>query len=181
MKHGIRRVLIVAFALVLMAVIGPEIQAKNKSKKHQAKRDQLYEQIDKEVAEIEKAHEAADVQAAISGALALGGISDGSITITISGDIEALEKGLQETLEESDDDSAFTDVADADLTDYVAGTNNGTIGLIDDPTEDDVVLKSTYKGSKRYVRPVVNISGTHTNGIPIGIVAIRSGYKYPPA
>ena len=78
-------------------------------------------------------------------------------------------------VEESDDDSTFTDVADADITNAVTGTTTGTFGRIDAAAEDDAVYMTQYKGNARYVRPVVNLTGTHTNGIPIGIVAFRFG------
>jgi hypothetical protein len=81
-------------------------------------------------------------------------------------------------VEESADDSSFTDVADADLTVYVAGNNDGTFAKIDAAAEDDAVYMTEYRGSKRYVRPVINITGTHTNGTPIGIVALRIGAQY---
>ncbi len=98
--------------------------------------------------------------------LALVGASGDTLSATVKVELE---------VEESDDDSSFTDVADADLTSWVAGVNDGCFGVIDAAAEDDAVYKTTYKGSKRYVRPVINIVGTHSNGIPIGIVAIRHG------
>lgn len=93
--------------------------------------------------------------------------------VGVSGDTLSGSVYIELEVEESVDDSSFTDVADADLTDYVAGTNDGTFALINDPAEDDVLAKTTYIGSKRYVRPVVNVTGTHTNGTPISIIAIR--------
>lgn len=83
-------------------------------------------------------------------------------------------------IEESADDSTFTDVADSDLVSYVAGTNDGTAALINDPAEDQTVVVACYIGSKRYVRGVLNFTGTHSTGTPIGIVNIRGNYKYPP-
>jgi hypothetical protein len=97
-----------------------------------------------------------------------------------SGDTLSGTVYLELEVEESADDSSFTDVADADLTNYVAGTNDGTFAKIDAAAEDDAVYMTQYKGSKRYVRPVANISGTHSNGIPVGILAVRFGAKTVP-
>lgn len=94
---------------------------------------------------------------------------------TLSGSVK-----IELEVEESDDDSSFTDVADAELQNYVAGTNDGCFGLIDAAAEDDAVYKGTYRGGSRYVRPVINVTGTHTNGTPIGIVAIRHGVEHLP-
>lgn len=97
-----------------------------------------------------------------------------------SGDTLSGSVYVELEVEESDDDSSFTDVADSDLTTTVTGTNNGTFGVINAPAEDQAVFTTRYKGSKRYVRPVVNVTGTHTNGIPVGILALRLGAKNKP-
>jgi hypothetical protein len=89
---------------------------------------------------------------------------------TLSGSVK-----IELEVEESADDSSFTDVADAHLTKYVAGTNDGCFALIDAAAEDDAVYMTEYRGSKRYVRPVINVTGTHSNGTPMGIVALRIG------
>lgn len=90
-----------------------------------------------------------------------------------SGDTLAAGLYVELEVEESDDDSSFTDVPDADLQGFVAGNNDGCFAYVDAPAEDQTVFVATYKGSSRYVRPVLNVTGTHTNGIPISIVAIR--------
>ncbi len=76
-------------------------------------------------------------------------------------------------VEESDDNSSWSDVANADLTNYVTATNPGTAALIDAPAEDQVVVAVGYRGSKRYVRGVLNFSGTHSTGTPIGVLGLR--------
>ena len=83
-------------------------------------------------------------------------------------------------VEESDDDSSFTNVADADLTNSVTGATVGTFAKIDAAAEDDVVAVTQYRGTARYVRPVVNLVGTHSNGVPVGILALRFGAERVP-
>lgn len=97
-----------------------------------------------------------------------------------SGDTLSGSVYIELEVEESDDDSTFTDVADADLSDTVTGNNTGTFGKIDAAAEDDAVFTTQYRGSSRYVRPVINLTGTHTNGTPIGIVALRMGKNELP-
>ena len=92
-----------------------------------------------------------------------------------SGDTLSGSVYVELELEESADDSTFTDVADAHITNAVDGTNDGTFAKIDAAAEDDAVFMTQYSGPARYVRAVVNVTGTHTNGIPIGIVAFRFG------
>ena len=100
--------------------------------------------------------------------------------VGVSGDTLSGAVYIELEIEESVNDSAFTDVADADLLGYVAGTNDGCWAFIDDPAEDDVVVKCQYIGNQQFVRAVVNVTGTHSNGTPISVTAIRVGYKYPP-
>jgi len=100
-------------------------------------------------------------------------IGEGGVTLGTGVTIEV-------EVEESDDDSSFTDVADADLSNYVDGTNDGCMAFLDALAEEDSVYTTTYRGNKRYVRPVLNFTGTHGTGTAIGIVAVKQGYKYPP-
>ena len=68
-------------------------------------------------------------------------------------------------VEEAADDGTgspdtWADVADADLLQWVAGTNDGTFALIDADSEDSQLYITGYRGSKRFVRLVVNETGT---------------------
>lgn len=70
-------------------------------------------------------------------------------------------------VQHSDDDgagapAAYSAVANSDLTNYVSGTNTGTICKIDAATEDDLIYTAGYIGSKKWVRVVQNITGTVT-------------------
>lgn len=87
---------------------------------------------------------------------------------TLSGSVK-----IELEVEDSPDDSVWTDVADTDLTIFVSGTNTGTVAVIDAAAEDDSIHSTGYLGDKRYVRPVVNVTGTHTNGTPIGAAVIN--------
>lgn len=100
----------------------------------------------------------------------------GNSADTLSGSVY-----LEVEVEHSDDDSTFTDCADADIFNAVTGTNTGTIAKIDAPAEDSLVVLTGYKGSKRYVRLVFNVTGTHTNGVPVSAVAITQGLREQPA
>ena len=100
--------------------------------------------------------------------------------VGVSGDTLSGSVYIELEVEESDDDSTYTDVANADLQNTVTGTNVGTFALIDDPAEDALTYKTGYLGNKRYIRPVVNVTGTHTNGTPITVIAIRGHAENKP-
>lgn len=84
-------------------------------------------------------------------------------------------------VEESTDGSTWTDVADADLSDTASGTNTGCFAYIDTAGQDDTLYQTQYKGSARYVRAVLNITGTQTNGTPLTIVSQKFGAATLPA
>lgn len=97
-----------------------------------------------------------------------------------SGDTLAAGLYIELEIEDSEDDSTFADCADALVTNSVTGNNTGTWALVNAPAEDQLAIVTEYKGSARYVRPVVSITGTHTNGCPISIVAHRWGKRTLP-
>ena len=68
----------------------------------------------------------------------------------------------------------FANVAAADL---LGGANDV---IIDDATEDEVIVTRGYLGSKRYVRILVTYTGTHTNGTPISAVVIKGLPRHAP-
>ncbi|MBM4117837.1 hypothetical protein FJ251_08850 [bacterium] len=84
-------------------------------------------------------------------------------------------------LEESTDNSTWTDVADADVSTTVSGVTTGTICKVDANGEASLAYAATYIGLKRYVRPIVNLTGTHTNGTINAVLAIRHKSGVLPA
>ena len=65
-------------------------------------------------------------------------------------------------LEESDDNSTFTDVADADMSAVPAAFTANTLQLIE------------YKGTKRYIRAQVNSDGSTGASYSAGIIRGRA-------
>ncbi len=87
---------------------------------------------------------------------------------------------LEIEVEESEDDSTYTDVADANITrpmlssdsTPVAATNTGTFAVIDATTRDAKMYSTTYLPTSKditHIRPVLNFSGTVTGGLPITV------------
>lgn len=92
-----------------------------------------------------------------------------SVHVGDSGDTLSGSLDIQLELEHSDDDSTWSDCADTDITGAVTGSNTGTFAHIDAPGEDSAIFSTQYMGSKRYIRVVMNTTGTHTNGTPIAV------------
>ena len=101
-------------------------------------------------------------------------------TVGVSGDTLSGSVYANLEVQHSDDDSTFAAVANADLTTSVTSDNVGTIAKVDAAAEDDAVFRARYIGKKRYVKCVLNLVGTHTNGIPVSSVIRRSAKNNNP-
>lgn len=86
---------------------------------------------------------------------------------TLSGSVYA-----ELVLKESDDDSTYTAVAAADCQSATT-IASGVFATIDAAAEDDLPYSIAYTGSKRYLQVTWDITGTHTNGTPVGCTAIK--------
>ncbi len=95
-----------------------------------------------------------------------------AVTVGQSGDVLSGSVFLELKLQHSDDGSAWSAVSSPN--DMLGATPdaNGRFSLIDDPAEDGVTVAVGYIGPKRFIRVFVDTTGTHTNGTPIGAVAI---------
>lgn len=96
---------------------------------------------------------------------------------TLSGSVH-----FEISLEESDDNSTFTDVAQAGIIDGTISSGgiflklDGTTG--GDPDTTGGIFRVGYVGGKRYIRVVLAKTGTHSNGTPLGAMVIRSHARH---
>ena len=98
----------------------------------------------------------------------------------VSGDTLAAspEVSIKVVVEDSDDNSTWAAVTDADA--VLVGSNaaaaapdgNGVVCTVDAASEDEVVVRVGYRGTKRYARLRLDMTGTHTNGTPAAVFAI---------
>lgn len=81
------------------------------------------------------------------------------------------------SLEHSDDNSTFTDVTQSDITNGTIASGgiwlklDGTAG--GDPDTTGLVTQVGYIGGKRYIRGVIEKTGTHSTGTPIGLMVVK--------
>lgn len=95
-----------------------------------------------------------------SGATLLATVGAAGVTLSGTDKIEV-------KVEESDDNSTFTAVAAGDLL--------GSTVVLDTPAEAGATYLIGYVGNKRYIRAVLDFSGTHGTGTSIGVSVVR-GY-----
>jgi hypothetical protein len=100
-----------------------------------------------------------------------------------SGDTLSGSVYLELQVQHSDDDSTYTAATDAMLSTAVTGSATGTAAKIDAAAEDSVTVAVGVKDPTqyRYWRMIANLTGTHTNGIPVGIDAIQGAADILPA
>ena len=85
-------------------------------------------------------------------------------------------------VQESNDNSTWTAVANTDLNNYVTGsTNAGTAKKIAANADANQAYLVGYKGGMRYIRGVDRRTGTHSTGTPTGIVGISGRRHLAPA
>ncbi len=77
-------------------------------------------------------------------------------------------------LTHSSDDATYTDVAAGDI-----GSGVATV-VVNATTLDKVTYAFGYTGALRYIRAVATPTGTHTNGTPMGMIALRGNPNYAP-
>lgn len=79
------------------------------------------------------------------------------------------------TVEESDDNSTYTTVADDD---FVGGKTAGDAFKAVAAAEDDVCRKVGYKGTKRYLK--VGSTGAGATGAVYGVIAVLGHPRHAP-
>jgi len=102
------------------------------------------------------------------------------VTVGAAGDTFSSSVKTEIEIQDSADNSTFAACADTDITNAVSATHTGTCAVIDASTECAALYACQYLGAARYVRVVINVTGTHSNGTPYSVVALRSGSRNLP-
>ena len=114
----------------------------------------------------------------------LQGYESATVLVDVGAEGDTLSSSVhfEISLEESDDNSTFTDVAQAGITDGTISSGgiflklDGTTG--GDPDTAGGIFRVGYVGGKRYIRVVIAKTGTHSNGTPIGAMVIRGHARH---
>ena len=114
----------------------------------------------------------------------LQGYESATVLVDVGAEGDTLSSSVhfEISLEESDDDSTYTDVAQADIIDGTIASGgiflklDGTAG--GNPDSAGGNFRVGYRGSKRYIRVVIAKTGTHSNGTPIGAMVVRGHARH---
>ena len=79
----------------------------------------------------------------------------------------------------SDDNSTYTDVADADMQ-GVTGITSGIIKSLVAAHAAAATYEYGYVGNKRYLKILADFSGTHGTGTPLAVKVIKGNGVYKP-
>jgi hypothetical protein len=116
---------------------------------------------------------AIDLQGYNSAELMLA-IGIGGITFSASNKIEFV-------LTHSDDDTTYTNVADADML-GVSSISGGIVKSLVAAHAAAAVYRFGYKGGKRYLKLLADFSGTHGAGTPVAAILVKGhGHDSPQA
>jgi hypothetical protein len=86
------------------------------------------------------------------------------------------------SIEHSDDNSSWSDCAQADIVDGTITAGgiwlklDGTAG--GNPDTAGEIYRVGYRGGKRYIRGVLAKTGTHSNGSPISLFVIKGNARH---
>lgn len=84
-------------------------------------------------------------------------------------------------IESSEDGTNWTAVTDQKQVQGPTLAGSGIFGTIDAPGKSGLEYRIGFLGNARYSRISIVVTGTHTNGTPIGVVAILSRADAKPA
>lgn len=94
---------------------------------------------------------------------------------------------IEFAVQESDDNSTFTDVANANLTDTIAGASTvtgaaatGVFGKVSSTSNDQTTFRTGYVGSKRYIRIKMNGEKNLATGSPIAVLLVKGNPDLAP-
>ena len=101
----------------------------------------------------------------------LQGYESATVLVDVGAEGDTLSSSVyfEVSLEESDDDSTYTDVAQAGIIDGTATGNPDSAGGI---------FRVGYVGNSRYIRVVLAKTGTHSNGTPLGAMVVRGSARH---
>ena len=114
----------------------------------------------------------------------LQGYESATVLVDVGAEGDTLSSSVhfEISLEESDDDSTYTDVAQASIIDGTIASGgiflklDGTAG--GNPDSTGGIFRVGYVGNKRYIRVVIAKTGTHSTGTPIGAMVVRGSARH---
>lgn len=114
----------------------------------------------------------------------LQGYESATVLVDVGAEGDTLSSSVyfELSLEESDDDSTYTDVAQASIVDGTISSGgiflklDGTAG--GNPDTAGGIFRVGYVGNSRYIRVVIAKTGTHSSGTPIGAMIVRGHARH---
>lgn len=110
------------------------------------------------------------------------------VDIGTFGDSQSSSLYIEAELQESSDNSTYTAVADSDLLfpsgrSAISGHATGTFVQTQTTTTNDVsgVFEVGYRGSKRYLKVNMRLTGTHSTGTPSAVTFDLGHADFSPA
>jgi len=103
------------------------------------------------------------------------------VNVGESGDTLSGSVKFDYILQDSTDNSSFSAVTDTKSVTYGTVDSSGIFATIDAAAEDDAVHVIGYVGPNRYVRVVIDATGSHSNGTPHSVTGVVDPIHKPAA
>ena len=104
-----------------------------------------------------------------------------AVNVGATGDTWSGTNRVELAVQESDDNSTWTAVADSDLLHAVTGGQaTGTFMILNANSQAGQVYETGYRGNKRYVRVALANYGTTSVGTPMDVLAILGRPRIAP-
>lgn len=106
----------------------------------------------------------------------LQGFNSANVLVALGQSGDTLSGSVYWTLKltHSNDDSSYADVPVSDL------SQNFATVVVNATNLDKATYGFGYIGGRRYLRAVATPTGTHTNGTPMAMIALRGDANYSP-
>ena len=103
------------------------------------------------------------------------------VSVGAAGDTYSGTNRTELSLQESDDNTTWTAVADGDMQRVVSGGQaTGTFMVLNANAQAGMLYRTAYTGNKRYVRVALANYGTTTNGTPMDVLALLGRPRNAP-
>ncbi|MFO0906790.1 MAG: hypothetical protein U0835_00220 [Isosphaeraceae bacterium] len=103
------------------------------------------------------------------------------LNVGAAGDTWSGTNRVEASLQESDDNSTWTAVADADMLSVVSGGQaTGTFKVFNANAQAGQLYVTGYRGNKRYVRVALTNFGTTSTGTPMDVIAVLGRPRFAP-
>lgn len=113
-----------------------------------------------------------------SAAIDLQGFESATVVFALGASGDTLSGSLYWTLTLEHSDASGSGYETVPASALISGAESV---VIDAPAEDELAVSFGYVGTKRYLKAVATATGSHSNGTPMAMIALKGNPGFMPA